>query len=153
MRLAIAGDSAGEALARLLAEHLRDRHEVHEISRTEAGLDAFYAYLSDRVAGDVLAGIYDRAILICGTGIGVCIAANKVPGIRCALTHDTYSAERAALSNNAQIIAMGASVIGPDIARAVADIFLAQTLNFDPAGKSADNVSAIDAIDAKHRKP
>ena len=107
-----------------------------------------YADLSDRVANDVLAGKYDRAILVCGTGIGVCISANKVPGIRAALTHDTYSAERAALSNNAQIITMGARVIGTELAKSIADAFLKET--FDPKGRSAGNVAAIDALDAKY---
>ena len=104
MKLAIAGDSAGEGLAKVLADHLKDRFEVSEVSRTQEGPDAFYANLADRVASGVIDGTYDKAILVCGTGIGVCISANKVPGIRAALTHDTYSAERAALSNNAQII-------------------------------------------------
>ena len=148
MKLAIAGDSAGEGLAKILAEHLKTTHEVSEISRTEAGADAFYANLSDRVANEVLQGKYDRAILVCGTGIGVCISANKVPGIRAALTHDTYSAERAALSNNAQIITMGARVIGSELAKAIADAFLAQT--FDPEGRSATNVDAINALDKKY---
>lgn len=96
----------------------------------------------------MLAGTYDRAILVCGTGIGVCISANKVPGIRAALTHDTYSAERAALSNNAQIITMGARVIGSELAKSIADAFLKET--FDPDGRSAGNVAAIDAVDAKY---
>ncbi|PBC06368.1 RpiB/LacA/LacB family sugar-phosphate isomerase [Mesorhizobium sp. WSM3859] len=148
MKLAVAGDSAGEGLAKILADHLKDRHEVSEVSRTEAGPDPFYANLSDRVASDLLAGRYDRAILICGTGIGVCISANKVPGIRAALTHDTYSAERAALSNNAQIITMGARVIGPELAKSIADAFLKET--FDPQGRSAGNVAAIDQVDAKY---
>ncbi|RWL76832.1 MAG: ribose 5-phosphate isomerase B [Mesorhizobium sp.] len=148
MKLAIAGDSAGEALAKILADHLKDKHEVSEVSRTDAGPDPFYANLSDRVATDLLAGKYDRAILICGTGIGVCISANKVPGIRAALTHDTYSAERAALSNNAQIITMGARVIGPELAKSIADAFLKET--FDPQGRSAGNVAAIDQVDAKY---
>jgi RpiB/LacA/LacB family sugar-phosphate isomerase len=148
MKLAIAGDSAGEGLAKILADHLKATHEVSEISRIEAGPDAFYANLSDRVANEVLQGKYDRAILICGTGIGVCIAANKVPGIRAALTHDTYSAERAALSNNAQIITMGARVIGSELAKAIADAFLAQT--FDAEGRSATNVDAINALDQKY---
>lgn len=152
MKLAIAGDSAGEGLAKILAEHLKDKHEVAEISRTDAGADAFYANLSDRVASDVMAGTYDRAILVCGTGIGVCIAANKVSGIRAALTHDTYSATRAALSNNAQIITMGARVIGSELAKAIADAWLAETMNFDAAGKSASNVDAIDAVAAKYNK-
>ncbi|RWB60742.1 MAG: RpiB/LacA/LacB family sugar-phosphate isomerase [Mesorhizobium sp.] len=148
MRLAVAGDSAGEGLAKILADHLKDKHEVSEVSRTEAGPDPFYANLSDRVASDLLAGRYDRAILICGTGIGVCISANKVPGIRAALTHDTYSAERAALSNNAQIITMGARVIGAELAKAIADAYLKET--FDPKGRSAGNVAAIDDVDAKY---
>jgi ribose 5-phosphate isomerase B len=152
MKLAIAGDSAGEGLAGVLAEHLKGRFEVSEISRTTAGPDAFYADLSDRVAGQVADGTFDRAILVCGTGIGVCISANKVPGIRAALCHDTYSAERAALSNNAQIITMGARVIGPELAKAIADAWLAQTGNFDPAGRSAGNVRAIDAVDAKYNR-
>jgi len=148
MKLAIAGDSAGEGLAKVLTEHLKDRFDVHEVSRIDDGLDPFYANLSDRVASGVIDGTYDKAILVCGTGIGVCISANKVPGIRAALTHDTYSAERAALSNNAQIITMGARVIGPELAKSIADAFLAQT--FDQNGRSAGNVSAIDELDAKY---
>ena len=150
MKLAIAGDSAGEGLAKVLADHLKDKHQVSEISRTYEGPDAFYANLSDRVASQVKDGTYDRAILVCGTGIGVCIAANKVPGIRAALTHDTYSAERAALSNDAQIITMGARVIGAEVAKTIADAWLAQTQNFDRNGKSAGNVNAIDAVGAKY---
>ena len=124
MKLAIAGDSAGEELAKVLARHLNTRYDVSEISRPVNGQDEFYAKLSDRVAQGVLDGTYDRAILVCGTGIGVCIAANKVPGIRAALTHDTYSAERAAVSNDAQIITMGAKVVAPELAKAVADAWL-----------------------------
>ncbi|MFD1798142.1 RpiB/LacA/LacB family sugar-phosphate isomerase [Paracoccus aurantiacus] len=152
MKLAIAGDSAGEGLAKVLADYLKDKHDVAEISRTDAGPDAFYANLSDRVSNEVLNGTYDRAILVCGTGIGVCIAANKVPGIRAALTHDTYSAERAALSNNAQIITMGARVIGAEVAKTIADAWLAETENFDAGGKSAGNVNAIDEVGAKYSK-
>ena len=150
MRVAVTGDSAGEGLAGILAEYLSDSWQIDEVSRTEQGPDDFYANLSDRVAGEVLAGKYDRAILVCGTGLGVSIAANKVPGIRAALCHDTYSAERAALSNNAQIITMGARVIGPELAKSVADAFLAQT--FDEEGRSAANVQAINAIDSKYGK-
>jgi ribose 5-phosphate isomerase B len=148
VKLAIAGDSAGEGLAKILAEHLKDRYDVQEVSRTDTGPDPFYANLADRVASGVLDGTYDKAILVCGTGIGVSISANKVPGIRAALTHDTYSAERAALSNNAQIITMGSRVIGPELAKAIADTFLAHT--FDEQGRSAGNVEAIKELDAKY---
>ncbi|MGL6210481.1 MAG: RpiB/LacA/LacB family sugar-phosphate isomerase [Paracoccaceae bacterium] len=150
MKIAVAGDSAGSGLARVLADHLGTTHDVSEVSVAPAGPEPFYADLSDRVASAVMDGTYDRAILVCGTGIGVCIAANKVPGIRAAQCHDTYSAERAALSNNAQIITMGARVIGPELAKAIADAYLAQT--FDAAGRSAGNVAAIDAVDAKYTR-
>lgn len=148
MKLAIAGDSAGEGLAKVLADYLKDRFDVHEISRVNESADPFYANLSERVASSILDGTYDKAILVCGTGIGVCISANKVPGIRAALTHDTYSAARAALSNNAQIITMGARVIGTELAKSIADAFLAQS--FDERGRSAGNVKAIDKLDAKY---
>jgi RpiB/LacA/LacB family sugar-phosphate isomerase len=85
-------------------------------------------------------------VFFCGTGIGVAISANKVPGIRAAQTHDTYSAERAAKSNNAQVITMGARVIGSELAKAIVDMFLAS--DFDPQGSSAGNVAAIDRLDS-----
>ena len=150
MKLAVAGDSAGAALAHVLAEYLKGRFEVFEVSENGSDPEEYYADLSDRVASGVLRGDYDRAILVCGTGIGVCISANKVRGIRAALCHDTYSAERAALSNNAQIITMGARVIGPELAKTIADAFLAQT--FDEQGRSAGNVTAIDALDSRYRR-
>ena len=154
MRIAIAGDSAGASLARALANHLkgRDGLDVAEVSASPTVVDQFYANISDRVASQVADGTFDRAILCCGTGIGVAIAANKVPGIRAAQTHDTYSAERAALSNDAQIITMGARVIGTELAKAIADAWIANTERFDDSGKSAPNVAAIDAVDCKYRR-
>ncbi len=149
MRIAVAGDSAGEGMASALAAALRtDGFDVTDESRVGSAPDPFYATLADRVASAILAGTYARAILICGTGIGVAMSANKVPGIRAAQCHDTYSAERAALSNDAQIVTMGARVIGPELARSVARAFLAQT--FDPAGRSKGNVDAVNALDAKY---
>ena len=148
MKIAVAGDSAGADLAHTLAEHLKARHDVAEISTPENDGERFYAHLTDRVANAVKDGVYERAILVCGTGLGGCISANQVPGIRAALTHDTYSAERAALSNDAQIITMGARVIGPELAKSIADAFLSQT--FDAQSRSAPNVRAISEVEAKY---
>ena len=148
MKLAIAGDSAGAGLASQLADHLAAGHDVDNLSLPTDGREEFYADLADRVATQVRDGVYARGILVCGTGIGVCISANKVPGIRAAHCHDTYSAERASLSNNAQIITMGARVIGPELAKTIADTFLTHT--FDEAGRSAGNVAAINALDVKY---
>ena len=150
MKIAIAGDSAGAELAQTLADHLTNRFEVTTLSNNPESPNELYANLSDRVCSDLTKGLYDRAVLVCGTGIGVCISANKVPGIRAALCHDTYSAERAALSNNAQVITMGARVIGSELAKAIADAFLANT--FDTEGRSASNVEAIDGLDAKYHR-
>ena len=143
MRIALGADSAGKPLLDVIAGHLaaKAEHKVKDLS--QAG---FYADIAAVVGQAVIAGEFDRAILFCGTGIGVCICANKIPGIRAALTHDAYSAERAAKSNNAQIITMGARVIGPELAKSIADVWLAS--EFDPKGSSAANVAAIDKLDA-----
>ena len=142
MRIALGADSAGKPLLDVVAGHLAGnrQHEVKDLSQP-----GFYADIAADVAKAVLAGEYDRAILFCGTGIGVCISANKVPGIRAAQCHDAYSAERAAKSNNAQIVCMGARVVGPELAKTIADAWLAS--QFDPAGASAANVAAIDRLD------
>lgn len=150
MKIAFAGDSAGEALAKILAVHFKDSYEVAEVSQTEAGPDAFYANLSDRVGSAVMRGEFDRAVLVCGTGIGVCLAANKVPGIRAAQCHDTYSAAKAATSNNAQIITLGARVVGSELAKDIVQAFL--SADFDPLGRSAGNVTAINDVDAKYHQ-
>jgi ribose 5-phosphate isomerase B len=142
MKIALGADSAGKPLLDVIEAHLKAKGE-HQISNlSQAG---YYADISADIAKKVKKGEYDRAILCCGTGIGVCISANKVPGIRAALTHDTYSAERAAKSNNAQIITMGARVIGPELAKAIADTWIAS--EFDPKGSSAANVEAINKLD------
>lgn len=147
MKIALGADSAGKPLIDVIEAHLKTKPNLTVTNLSQSG---FYADLSGAVASAVMAGDYDRAILCCGTGIGVCIAANKVPGIRAALTHDTYSAERAAKSNNAQIITMGARVIGPELAKAIVDTWLAS--EFDPNGSSAANVEAVNKLDAKYNK-
>ena len=144
MKIAVAGDAAGKTLIDELEAYLKSagKHEVTNLSAS-----GFYADLAFGVAQAILAGKYDRAILCCGTGIGVAISANKVRGIRAAQAHDTYSAGKAATSNNAQIIAMGARVIGPELAKTIVDTFLAS--HFDPKGASAANFEAIKKLDER----
>lgn len=144
MKIVLGADSAGKPLLDVIAAHLKTKPELEVTDLSQSG---YYADLSAKVGQAIIDGAYERGILCCGTGIGVCISANKVPGIRAALTHDTYSAERAAKSNNAQIITMGARVIGPELAKAIADMWLAST--FDPEGSSAGNVEAINRLDEK----
>jgi ribose 5-phosphate isomerase B len=143
MKIALGADGVGQPLLAVIAAHLAKRPGVTVSDLSEPG---FYAEIAAKVGAAVLAGEYDRAVLFCGTGIGMSISANKVPGIRAALTHDAYSAERAAKSNNAQIITMGARVIGPELAKCVVDVWLGA--DFDPAGPSATNVEAVNKLDA-----
>jgi ribose 5-phosphate isomerase B len=85
--------------------------------------------------------------LICGTGLGVAIAANKIKGIRAVTAHDSFSVERAVLSNNAQVLCMGERVIGLELARRLAKEWLGYT--FDPNSASAEKVAAITAYEAE----
>lgn len=119
MKIALGEDSAGAPLLRVILQHLQSGPDVDASDLTGApdGRAEPYPQIAARVALKALSGECERGILFCGTGIGMCISADKAPGIRAALTHDTYSAERARKSNNAQIIAMGARVIGPELAK------------------------------------
>jgi ribose 5-phosphate isomerase B len=136
--IGIGSDNAGASLRHLVAGHLRE--QGYEIA--DAGVDdesRSYPSVAFEVAEHVAGGRYQRAILICGTGIGVSIAANKVPGVYAALCHDTYSAERARKSNSAQVLALGARVVGPQLALSIVDAWLASEFEGGPsAAKVAD---------------
>lgn len=103
--------------------------------------DPIYAHTAIKVAEEVAAGRVDRGVVLCGTGIGVSIAANKVPGAYCALLGDVYQAQRAQLSNNANMIAMGAQVVGIEVAKCLLAEYLRH--RYDPASRSAAKVAAI----------
>ena len=148
MKIALGADSVGKSLLDVIAAHLAKRPDLTVTDLSEPG---FYADIAAKVGQALLAGEYERGILFCGTGIGMSISANKTPGVRAALTHDAYSAERAAKSNDAQIITMGARVIGPELAKTIVDVWLASA--FDPKGPSAANVAAIDRLDAGKHAP
>lgn len=152
MKLVLAADSAGKPLLDVIAAHLSGKTGVEtlDLSKPVTGATEYYADMTERAAHAIVDGRAQRGIFCCGTGIGVCISANKIPGIRAALTHDTYSAERAAKSNNAQVITMGARVIGPELAKAIVDTWLAA--GFDESGPSAENVQAINRLDQRTGK-
>lgn len=94
----------------------------------------------------------DRAILICGTGIGMAISANKVKGIRAAQVHDPYSAERAQLSNNAQIITFGAKIIGVDVMKLLAKEYLSNTFQGGNSGRKVDQISEREEEEIEYAK-
>ena len=99
-------------------------------------------------AEDVVAGGADRGVVVCGTGIGVSIAANKVRGAYCACVADVYQAQRATLSNNANLIAMGSQVLGIETAKVLLENYLAN--EFDPASRSGVKVARICEYEAEH---
>ena len=103
-----------------------------------------YPDVAAAVAEAVARNEFQRAVLICGTGLGMAITANKIPGVRAATVHDAYSAERARKSNDAQIITMGSRVIAPQAAEKVLDHWLASEFE---GGRSAPKVEKMKAID------
>jgi ribose 5-phosphate isomerase B len=107
-----------------------------------------YPHVAVAAARMVAEGAADRALLICGTGLGVAISANNVPGIRAVTAHDSFSVERAVLSNDAQVLCFGQRVIGIELARRLAAEWLGY--QFDPASASAAKVAAIKGYEPQH---
>ena len=140
MRVAIGCDEAGFDLKELLRAHIAALGLSVTDFGVKAGETALYPDIAFAVATAVAQGEHDRAVLICGTGIGVCISANKVRGIRAAQAHDCYSAERAQKSNDAQIICLGARVIGPELARSVVSSFLGSSFEHGRSGPKVDRI-------------
>jgi ribose 5-phosphate isomerase B len=112
--------------------------------------DPIYANVAFAVAEAVAAGKHERGILLCGTGIGVCIAANKVPGAYAALCSDAYSTERSRKSNNANIMTMGSQVVGPELAKALVSIWMKS--EYVPGGRSEPKVQRIVEYAHEHQK-
>ena len=144
----IGSDEAGFALKEVIKDHLRHAHDARVVDLgCDDGQSVDYPDVAEALAERVSRGGETRGVLICGTGIGMAIAANKVPGVRAALCHDTYSAERARKSNNAQVLTMGARVIGPELAKHIVDAWMRSEF---AGGASARKVAKIDRLDARH---
>ena len=144
MTIAIGCDEAAYDLKESLKRMLQAQGHAVEDYGTGAGEQAAYPDVAFAVAEAVAAGRHERAVLLCGTGIGMAISANKVPGIRAAQCHDTYSAERARRSNNAQVITMGARVIGPELAKSILGAWLASEFDGGRSGPKVDKITAYE---------
>lgn len=147
LRIVIGCDDAGFDYKEILKKDLEDNPGVAVV--IDVGVDADgqtpYPTVAIEAAQQVANGDADRALLICGTGLGVAIAANKVPGIRAVTAHDSYSVERGVLSNNAQVLTMGQRVVGIELARRLVREWL--TYRFDTTSASADKVAVIDRFE------
>ena len=124
MKIAIGNDHVGVELKQHLVDYLTAKgHEIVNFG-TDTAASTDYPIYAERVSRAVVSGECDRGILICGTGLGISISANKVHGVRCAVCSEPVSAELARQHNDANIIAMGARIIGPVMAEAIVDVFL-----------------------------
>jgi ribose 5-phosphate isomerase B len=148
--IAIGCDEAGFALKQELKRYLEtEGYEVMDYGcDTPDPVD--YPDIAVEVAQAVAGGHHDRAVLICGTGIGMAIAANKVPGVYAANAHDPYSAQRARMSNNAQVLSLGARVIGVELAKTLVDTWMKSEF---AGGGSLRKVMKIQAAEAKLAGP
>ncbi|QHC58341.1 ribose-5-phosphate isomerase [Rathayibacter sp. VKM Ac-2760] len=149
-RLVIGSDDAGFDYKEIVKADLENDSRVASV--VDVGVDASshtpYPSVAIAAAEMVARGDADRAILICGTGLGVAIAANKVAGIRAVTAHDSFSVERSILSNDAQVLCMGQRVVGIELARRLAKEWLGY--EFDTSSASAEKVRVIEAYEAGH---
>ncbi|MDO9545273.1 MAG: ribose 5-phosphate isomerase B [Pelolinea sp.] len=147
LKVLIGSDSIGFFLKEDLKNYLmKIGHEVVDfgVDNSESSID--YPDIAIELAQAISRGESDRGILICGTGLGMAITANKVPGIRAATCHDPYSAERARKSNDAQIITFGAKIIAPTLACVLIEHWLASEFE---GGRSIRKVEKIKALDLR----
>ena len=122
--IALGSDHGGYGLKQEVIKHLKERGLEYKDYGCYSEESCDYPVYGRAVAEAVASGECERGIIICGTGIGISITANKVPGIRAALCHDCFSAEATRQHNDANVLAMGARVIGPGLALMIVDIFL-----------------------------
>ena len=146
-KVAIGCDPNAAELKQVLKKHLEETGYQTEDYGSD---DPIYANVAFAVAEAVAAGKHERGILLCGTGIGVCIAANKVPGAYAALCSDVYSTERSRKSNNANIMTMGSQVVGPELAKALVSIWMKS--EYVPGGRSEPKVQRIVEYAHEHQK-
>ncbi|MBI1280493.1 MAG: ribose 5-phosphate isomerase B [Anaerolineaceae bacterium] len=149
MIIALGCDEAGLPLMDVLRDYLTKQNiAVHDFG-VHSTDPVDYPDVAEAASKAVADGECERAILVCGTGIGMSITANKVPGVRAALCHDTYSAERARKSNDAQVITMGARVIGPELAKKIIEVWLESDF---AGGNSTRKVEKMNAVDERYRQ-
>ena len=148
LRIVIGSDDAGFDYKEILKKDLEANDGVASVVDVGVDADGHTAYPRVAIAAAelVASGEADRALIFCGTGLGVAISANKVAGIRAVTAHDSFSVERAVLSNNAQVLTMGQRVIGIELARRLVREWL--TYRFDESSASAEKVAVLSEYEA-----
>ena len=149
MKVALGSDHGGFLLKEVVKNYLKENNIPYEDFGTFSEESVDYPDFAEKVAEAVAAGLFDRGILICGTGIGISIAANKVPGIRAALCHDVFSARASREHNDANILAMGERVIGRGLALEIVKTWLESEFT---GGRHSCRLGKISAIEKKYSK-
>ena len=151
MRVVLGSDHAGFEMKKKLIEHVRGiGHEVLDVG-TDSDAPVDYPDYAEAVALAILKGQAERGILICGSGVGAAIAANKIPGIRAATCHDCYSAHQAVEHDNANILVLGARVIGLELAYDLVWMFLAA--RFSGAERHLRRLAKLSELERKYATP
>jgi ribose 5-phosphate isomerase B len=148
--IAVGADNNGRALLDVLVADLRADARVREVidlGVSSADDTTAYPHVGIAVAETIARGEADRALLVCGTGIGMSISANKVRGVRAAVAHDPYSLERSVRSNDCQVLCMGANVVAPLLARSLLASWLDH--RFDPTSPSDAKIGVIRAYESR----
>jgi RpiB/LacA/LacB family sugar-phosphate isomerase len=150
MRIAIGADHAGFELKQILLDYSRHRgHEVIDAGTTSAD-PVDYPDFAEAVSKVLLDGAAERGVLVCGSGVGASVSANKIPGIRAGLCHDTYSARQGVEHDDMNILVLGARVIGVELARELVNTFLAA--NFNGEERHRRRIEKIKALEKRYGK-
>lgn len=148
LRVALGADHGGFALkVELVAWLRRQKYEVLDLGAQECDLADDYPDIAEAVARAVASGKAERGILVCGSGVGACIVANKIPGVRASLCHDTYSAHQGVEHDDMNILCLGARVIGVELAKELVAAFL--KARFSAQERHCRRLEKVIAIEAK----
>jgi ribose 5-phosphate isomerase B len=150
MRIAIGADHAGFALKQQLAQHLRELGHNLIDKGTDSDQPVDYPDFAAAVADALLSGEAERGVVVCGSGVGASVSANKIPGIRAGLCHDTYSARQGVEHDDMNILVLGARVIGVEMAYELVDRFV--TAKFNGAERHRRRLEKIKALERRYGK-
>lgn len=147
IRVAIGGDHAGFPLKQAVAERLGPRVKSIVDCGTDSEASCDYPDFAIAVARELIAGNVDRGIVVCGSGVGVSVAANKIPGIRAAICHDTYSAHQGVEHDDMNVLCIGGRIIGSELAFEIVDAFLGA--RYEPQDRHARRLDKVLEIEKK----
>jgi ribose 5-phosphate isomerase B len=152
VKLVISSDHAGFTLKEEMRANLTAAgHEVIDLGAYKREPEDDYPDFAEKVGEAIKSGVAPRGILICGSGVGVCVAANKIPGIRAGICHDTYSAHQGVEHDDMNVLVMGARIIGPALAHELAHAFIGATFQAQE-GRFERRFNKVKAIEEKYRR-